>query len=304
MALINSKLFNFKFIGVVGLLLATSIPAYAVVNVFACEPEWEALAIEIGGDHIKVKTATNDKQDPHYLRAKPSLLAAMRRADLVFCSGADLEIGWLPILLNKAGGVNVQVGKSGYLMAADYVQLLDKPVLLDRSQGDVHAMGNPHVHLNPHNLKPIAKELSKRLSVLDVQNKLYYTKRLDLFLNKLYTHIKIWEEKAVILKEQKIISHHKSWSYLIDWLDLQLLETLEDKSGVTPTLTHLNSVLNVAKKEQPFVIIRSPYNDAQASLWLSDKSGISAKEIMFTVDGSSLFDLYDTIINELVVLVK
>ncbi|MFT7144425.1 MAG: zinc/manganese transport system substrate-binding protein, partial [bacterium] len=110
--------------------------------------------------------------------------------------------------------------------------------------------------------------------------------------------------KAVILKEQKIISHHKSWSYLIDWLDLQLLETLEDKSGVTPTLTHLNSVLNVAKKEQPFVIIRSPYNDAQASLWLSDKSGISAKEIMFTVDGSSLFDLYDTIINELVVLVK
>ncbi|PJF20502.1 MAG: zinc ABC transporter substrate-binding protein, partial [Phototrophicales bacterium] len=132
-----------------GLLI--SHPAYAndKVNVFACEPEWAALASAIGGDKVKTFAATSARQDPHHVRAKPSLIAAMRRADLVVCSGAGLEIGWLPILLEKAGNTNTTPGSDGYLLAASYVPVLEKPTRLDRADGDVHPEGNPHVHLNP-----------------------------------------------------------------------------------------------------------------------------------------------------------
>ena len=158
---------------VVGLLFAAST-AYAKVNVFACEPEWASLAKEIGGEHVKVFSATHGLQDPHHVRARPSLLAKMRKADLLICSGAELESGWLPILQQKAGQKNVQPDGFGYLEAAYYVPMLDLPKMLDRSMGDVHASGNPHVHLDPRNISIMAAELSKKLQRLDLFNSQFY----------------------------------------------------------------------------------------------------------------------------------
>ena len=142
-----------------GWLLAVPLYTYAKVNIFACEPEWGALAKEIGGDKVKIKTATHAKQDPHYIRARPSLIAAIRKADLVFCTGAGLEVGWLPLLLQKAGS-HVQPGQSGYLMAAEQVKRLEVPEYIDRLMGDIHPEGNPHVHLNPYNITSIAEALA------------------------------------------------------------------------------------------------------------------------------------------------
>ena len=163
----------FLYLLLPGLFFLAPAPSLAKVNVFACEPEWAALAQEIGGDKVEVFAATSAMQDPHYIRARPSLISKARRADLLLCSGASLEIGWLPILLQKASS-DIQPGSVGYLMAADVVTMLEVPVVVDRSMGDVHPEGNPHVHLNPYNLMTVGEALADRLSGVDSENTSFY----------------------------------------------------------------------------------------------------------------------------------
>ena len=178
------KKISFMILGL-GLLIATPSPAFAKVNIFSCAPEWSALAQEVGGDAVDVYTASNAHQDIHYMRAKPSLLAAMRKADLVICSGASLEIGWLPILLNKAGSNQVQEGDLGSIMASDYVERLDvMQEKVDRSMGHVHPEGNPHVHLDPNNILILSKVMSDRLAEIDTANTQTYQNNQSAFANK------------------------------------------------------------------------------------------------------------------------
>jgi len=153
-----------------------SIPAPAL-NVFACEPEWGALTQELAGDAITLDVATSALQDVHQIEAKPSLIAKMRRADLVVCSGAELEAGWLPQLIRQSGNSKVASGP-GSFMATDQVVTLDKPSELDRAAGDVHPQGNPHVQLDPYRVLAIAKALAARLAQLDPGNAAVYTQRL------------------------------------------------------------------------------------------------------------------------------
>jgi zinc/manganese transport system substrate-binding protein len=141
-------------------LYSGALPARAALNVFACEPEWAALAKEIGGQRVAVASATTAQQDPHHVEARPSLIAHMRRADLLVCTGAELETGWLPVLLARSGNAKVQPGKPGYFEAAAFVELLDVPTTVDRSHGDIHAAGNPHVHTDPRRLAIIAERLA------------------------------------------------------------------------------------------------------------------------------------------------
>ena len=135
---------------------ARRCPPHAALRVFACEPEWGALAQELGGDLVDVSVATTALQDPHQIQAKPSLIARARNADLVVCTGAELEIGWLPVLLQQSGNAKVQPGQPGNFAAADYVRKLEVPTQLDRSQGDVHAAGNPHIQTDPRNIAQVA----------------------------------------------------------------------------------------------------------------------------------------------------
>src|SRR5262245_30320842 len=147
-----------------------SAGAHAVVNVFACEPEWAALATEIGGNKVSAFSATTGLQDPHRIEARPSLIARMRTADLLVCTGAELEVGWLPVLLQSAGNNKIQVGQTGYLLAADLVPRLEIPARADRSLGDLHMSGNPHIQLDPRNIARVAPALAQRLSAVDPSN--------------------------------------------------------------------------------------------------------------------------------------
>src|SRR6266513_3696368 len=147
-----------------------AIPCFAALSIFATVPEWGALASEIGGDKVKVYTATNALQDPHHVEAKPSLIARARGADLVVATGAELEIGWLPLVTQQAGNPKVQAGKPGYFEAASFVTILDKPARLDRAEGDVHAAGDPHIQTDPRNIARVAGALSARLAELDPEN--------------------------------------------------------------------------------------------------------------------------------------
>ena len=147
------------------LVMAVVGPANAALRVLACEPEWGSLVQELGGSLVDVSVATTALQDPHQIQAKPSLIARARNADLVVCTGAELEIGWLPVLLQQSGNGKVQPGQAGNFAAADVVRKLDVPGQLDRSQGDVHAAGNPHIQTDPRNIAQVAASLGARLQI-------------------------------------------------------------------------------------------------------------------------------------------
>ena len=167
------------------LLLALAVsPAQAALNIFTCTPEWGSLSKELGGDKVNVYIATNALQDPHHVEARPSLIARARSADLVVCTGAQLEIGWLPLVLTQAGNAKIQVGQPGYFEASTQVVLLEVPTLVDRSQGDVHPGGNPHIHLDPRNIAKIAAALGERMAQLDAAEAGIYRARTKSFLDR------------------------------------------------------------------------------------------------------------------------
>jgi len=279
------------------------IASIADVNVFTCEPEWAALAEEIGGSHVDAYSATTAFQDPHYVQARPSLIAKVRRADLVVCSGAELEIGWLPVLLQKANNRDVLPGSSGYIEASSLVERFDATATADRSQGDIHPLGNPHVQADPRNITIIAEALALQMAEIDSENAADYEARLADFLSRWQQAIQRWEERAASLRGNKVITHHKSWVYLERWLGLIEVANLEAVPGIPPTVGHLSSLNSKFSEGQADFIVRSPYQDSRASKWLSERTGIPALELPLTVGGSDnvldLFALFDDIIDRL-----
>lgn len=284
-------------------LLLLALPAQARLNLFACEPEWGALAKEVGGDKVKVYTATTAFQDPHHIEARPSLLAKARSSDLLFCTGAELETGWLPVLLKKTGNGKIRPGEPGHLMAADHVQLLESRKKVTRSMGDVHARGNPHIHLDPRNMLPVADELARRLIAIDPDNSGYYRSRKADFRKRWKAALARWKKKAAPLRGVPVVVHHRSWVYLQAWLGLKEIATLEPKPGVPPTSKHLAKVITTLNERPARIVIRSPYQDGKASKWLEKKAGLKAVVLPFTVGGTKqatdLFSLYDDTINRL-----
>ena len=296
----SSVIIRFYKLILIGLFYIIPNLSHAIVNIFACEPEWESLAKEIGGEKVKTFSATHANQNPHYIRARPSLISKAVKADIIFCSGASLEVGWLPLLLQKAKG-SVQSGNDGYLMASEYVKVLEKTMVADRSMGDVHPEGNPHVHLNPHNISLIAKELTKRLELIDATNQSFYRSRLDNFILRWEEAINRWEKNSSDLKGMQVVIHHKTFSYLIDWLELTEVASLEVKPCIPPTASHLKGLLQQFKSKSPDVIIRTPFDPGDGSMWLSEKINTPAIIMPYTINGNDnsadLFALFENSIN-------
>ncbi|PCJ31487.1 MAG: zinc ABC transporter substrate-binding protein [Gammaproteobacteria bacterium] len=291
-----------KFISLL-LLLVVSSPAAAKLNVFACEPEWASLSQELGGDNITVFSATTGLQDPHYIQARPSLIAKARQADLLVCTGAELEIGWLPLLQRKAGNTSIQVGANGYFMATDYVSLSDIPASLDRSQGDVHAAGNPHIQTSPVKIMLVARALTQRLQQLDPDNAVAYQQRWLDFEQRWSTAIDRWQQQAQPLKGMAIVVQHNNWTYLSEWLELNKVAVLEAKAGIPPTIKDLNNVLNTLKVSPAKIVINAAYQPSKATDWLSNKTDITKVTLPFTVGGNEqskdLFSLFDNTLQRL-----
>lgn len=285
------------------LLLVSPKGAWAALSVLACEPEWGALVQELGGDKVSVYTATTALQDPHRIQARPSLIAKARSADLLVCTGAELEIGWLPILLRQSGNANIQPGKPGYFEAANYVQKLEVPTRLDRSEGDVHPGGNPHIQTDPRNILLAADALLPRLIQLDHGNAAFYEARHKAFADRWNAAIQRWEKEAAPLKGVAIVVQHKGFPYLENWLRLREVATLEPKPGVEPTSSHLSEVLSQLQSQRAVMIVRAAYNDGRASEWLAERAKIAVVVLPFTVGGSDkakdLYGLFDDTIQRL-----
>jgi len=296
-----------------GLILLTSVllaapPAFAALNVFACTPEWGALAKELGGDKVNVYIATTALQDPHHVEARPSLIARARSADLVVCTGADLEVGWLPMVLTQAGNSRIRPGQPGYFEAARQVVMLEVPTQADRAMGDVHMQGNPHIHLDPRNIAKVAGALSARMAQLDPPQAGQYHARSKAFLERWQQAIARWEKEASPLKGLVVVGYHRNMSYLNQWLGIREVGSLEPKPGLPPTTAHMSELLARLRKDPAKAVVRSAYNDPRAAEWLSENAKIPVVTLPFTVGGSDqakdLFGLFDDTLARLLAVAK
>lgn len=282
--------------------------AHAAVNVVGCEPEWAALASEIGGDKVKASSATTALQDPHRIEARPSLIARTRNADLLVCTGLELEVGWLPILLQQSGNEKIAPGQPGYLEAGMLVPRLEVPTRLDRSEGDVHAAGNPHIQQDPRNIARVADALTQRLSQIDAANASYYQSRYKDFSARWNAAIQKWTQQAAPLKGVSFVEHHKNMAYLANWLGMREVGTLEPKPGVEPSAAHLAALAGQLQREPAKMVLRAAYQDGHASQWLSEHAHIPAVVLPFTVGGDDkakdLFSLFDDTVQRLLEAVK
>ena len=279
------------------MLCAMVSPAFAALNILACEPEWAALAKEIGGDKVTVASATTAMQDPHRIEARPSLIARARSADLLVCTGADLESGWLPLLLSQGGNARIQVGQPGYFEAAAHARLIEVPSRIDRSMGDVHPHGNPHLHLDPSNIARVASALGERMAQLDSGQAPLYRERTKAFLERWQQAIARWEKQAAPLKGAPVVVYHKDNSYLIAWLGMREAGALEPKPGIPPSTGHLSELVAQLARSPAKLVIRSAYNDPRPAEFLSQRAKIPIVVLPYTVGGTDkakdLFGLFD-----------
>lgn len=280
-----------------------SSAAHAAINVLACEPEWESLVVELGGDKVKASSATNALQDPHRVEARPGLIARTRNADLLVCTGLELEVGWLPVLVQQSGNTRIAAGQPGHFEAGAFVPRLDVPSKLDRSDGDVHAAGNPHIQQNPHNIALVAVALAKRLGELDPSNAAFYQARLASFTARWNAAMAKWEQQGAGLRGVAVVEHHKNMEYLMGWLGMRQVGTLEPKPGVEPSAAHLGELLAQLQRQPAKMVLRAAYQDGRASQWLSEHAHIPAVAVPFTVGADDkskdLFALFDSTIARL-----
>lgn len=290
------------------LLLLISNGAHAAVNVFACEPEWAALTQQLAGDKAVIYTATGALQDPHRVEARPSLIAKARRANLLVCTGAELETGWLPVILRESGNSTIQPGNPGSFEAARFVQMLEVPTRLDRSDGDVHAAGNPHIQTDARNYLPIADALSHRLIGLDPANTAYYQQQLATFNQQWRAAISRWEKQAAPLKGIPIVVQHRGFPYLNNWLGLKQVAELEPKPGMEPSAAHLGQVLTELQLHPAKMVLRAAYQDGRPSEWIAERAHIKAVALPYTVGGTAqandLYSLFDDTIARLLAGLK
>lgn len=278
-------------------LIIFANPVLAKIKVFTCEPEWTSLVKEITKNKAVVYQAISGKQDPHKIQARPSLIAKVRNSNLLVCSGADLEIGWLPVLIEKAANNQIKVGTLGYFEATSVIDVIDKKSNVDRSMGDQHPYGNPHIHLNPHNILIVGQEIVKRLSKIDPNNSKIYQENFASFQSKFSNKIVEWESKAKVLENKNIISHHADINYLVRWLNLNLLSTIENKPGIPPSASQMKKLVNDFKDSNILAVNSFIINPAKPSNWLSNKLQAPKVSLHYTVGSQNniknLFDLFE-----------
>lgn len=281
--------------------------AQAAVNIFACEPEWAALARELGGEQVEIYSATTARQDPHHIQARPSLIARARSAELLICTGAELEVGWLPLLLRKAANARIMPGQQGHLLAAGHVDLLEKPEKPDRSLGDIHASGNPHIHTDPRNILGVARQLHQRLAAVDPEHAVHYRQNFEEFERNWQLAINEWNLQLKPAHAVPVVVHHDYWTYLIAWIGLRKVATLEPVPGVSPSTSHLSSVKQSLRQQPVDMIIDTSYMNDRPARWLADQTGIPLVTLPATVDyhnGENLYQWFGRLVELIAGAVK
>lgn len=286
------------FISVIfGLFIFLPLTAFAGLNVVATTPDLGAIAREIGGDKVNVKTLAKPTEDPHFVDAKPSFITILNKADVLVEGGAYLESGWLPPLIEGARNKKIQVGSPGRVAGSAGVTLIQIPTTLDRALGDIHPMGNPHYLLDPLNGKIVAQHICDTLCKLDAPSCPYFQANLERFTRQIDEKMIEWSKLMTPFKGAKVVTYHKSYDYLLERFGLELFDTLEPKPGIPPSPTHVNALIPRMKENGVKVIIIEPNKERKTPKFVAEKAGAKLLVLPGTVEGNddvkdyiSLFD--------------
>lgn len=255
------------------LLLTAPVLSRAGLNVVATTPDLGAIVSEVGGKLVQLTVLTRPTEDPHFVDAKPSFIVKLNKADALVEGGAELEIGWLPPLLQGARNPKLAAGAPGRISCAAALSLLEVPTTLDRSQGDVHAAGNPHYMVDPLNARTVADLLAKRLSALDSANAAAYQANAARFQARIDAKLPEWQKALAPYKGRRVVSYHNLWPYFAKRFDLVFDLFLEPKPGIPPTPAHLSEVLRRMKAENSRVIIVEPFQSRRTAESIADQTG-------------------------------
>lgn len=288
----------------VACLLGLGLPARATVKVVSSIATLGSLAREVGGDRVSVEALSKGYQDPHFVEAKPSLMLVLNRADLLLHVGLELEIGWLPVLVQGSRNPRIQSGEPGNLDCSQAIPVLDVPQhKIDRSMGDIHPGGNPHYWLPPDSAKALARLIADRLSQLDPEGKAIFQANLKTFEERVAAREKQWAPLLARLKGTKVATYHRSWTYVSKWLALDEVGYVEPKPGITPDPAHLMKLIGKMRKEGArILLVESYYNRGTARL-VAEKAGATMLTLPTDVGASgeikSWFELVDGVLGEL-----
>ena len=245
--------------------MGAATPAARKLNVVATTPDLAALARAIGGDVVDVKALAKPTEDPHFVDAKPSHIVTLNRADVLIEGGAELEIGWLPPLLESARNDKIAAGAPGRISASQGVTLLEVPTTFDRSKGDVHALGNPHFLIDPVNVKLIVRQIADHFAQVDPPNAALYKQNLEKFNATLDTKLADWQRQLAPYRGAKIVTYHRDFVYLAERFHLEIVETLEPKPGIAPSPAHLTKVITTMKAQKARLILVQPFQNRKTA---------------------------------------
>ncbi|HEX9577729.1 MAG TPA: metal ABC transporter substrate-binding protein [Myxococcales bacterium] len=271
----------------------------AVLHVVSSIPTLGSLAREVGGDRVQVESLGKGYQDPHFVEAKPNLMLVLNRADLLLYVGLELEIGWLPPLVLGSRNPKIQTGGLGSLDCSRAIPVLDIPTTrIDRSMGDIHPQGNPHYWLPPGNARIIAGEIAARLSQIDPEGKATYDKNLAAFNARVDAKEKEWAPMVAKMKGAKIVTYHKSWSYVSHWLGMEEIGYVEPKPGIPPDPNHLVQLIQMMRAEKAQLLLVEDFYNKNTAQLVAEKAGaklmVLPTDVGATPEIKSWFDLVET----------
>jgi zinc/manganese transport system substrate-binding protein len=296
-------------VALAAILLIGAAPAHAATKVVATTQDLESIVKEVGGDKVETESLAKGYQDPHFVEAKPSFILRLNRADQLVVVGRELEIGWLPALINQARNAKIQPGANGYLDASLSAKILDIPTgAVTRAEGDVHPQGNPHYWLDPGNGRRIAKAVQERLSQLDPANAAVFAQREADFERRLTEAEQRWRTAMAPFKGLKVVTYHRSWPNFADAFGLNVVGYVEPKPGIPPSPSHTLDLIQQMKRDNVKLIIIEPYFDPKTPNSIGSQTGAQVVTLAPSVGGEKevvdYFKLFDYDIAKLAAAIK
>lgn len=274
--------------------------APAQIRVVATTPDLASLAREIGGNAATVTALAKPTEDPHYVDAKPSHIVTLNRADALVEGGAELELGWLPPLLENSRNSSISAGAPGRIAASQGVRMLEIPASFDRSKGDVHSAGNPHFLIDPFNVRIIARNMADRFAQIDPKSAVTYKANLAAFNTKLDAKSAAWQSQLAPYRGSRIVTYHKDFVYLAARFGLTVVETLEPKPGIAPSPAHLAMVIGRMKASNARVILVQPYQNRRTAQTVARQAGAVVLDVTQQPGaGRTYFDMMDALVGAL-----
>ena len=297
-----------KTITFICICLTSAITVHAKVNVVATLPDYASLAREIGGENVDVTVLAKPTEDPHFVDARPSFVVKLREADVLIDGGAELELGWLPPLLQNARNPKIEVGQPGRVEASQGIRLMEVPAALSRAAGDVHAMGNPHFMVDPIIAKAVAQHIANAFAAVDSVHTAVYQANEKKFEEAINTKLQEWGAKLLPYRGQNLVAYHDSWPYFAHRFGFNIDVFLEPKPGIPPSPTHLAEVIALIKAQKIKAILVEPYHNRKIAEKVAESTG--AKVVDFAQFPGALpntdtyIKLIDTLVNNLATALK